>query len=162
MLLWQGDHNGALAEAEAALALSPNLASAHGLLGSVLTWSNQREKARVALETSIRLDPRNPNLATRFLAVAMNFYLSGEYQAAIEAARRTIRLYPDFENTYRWLAAALGQAGQIEEARRVLDKAIAIAPASFDAYVRKRVPWHRPEDDAHMLEGLRKAGWSEE
>ena len=26
-------------------------------------------------------------------------------------------------------------------------------------YVRKGVPWMRPEDHAHMLEGLRKAGW---
>jgi adenylate cyclase len=26
-------------------------------------------------------------------------------------------------------------------------------------FVRRRVPWHRPEDHAHMLEGLRKAGW---
>jgi adenylate cyclase len=28
-------------------------------------------------------------------------------------------------------------------------------------FVRRRVPWHRPEDHAHMLEGLRKAGWRE-
>jgi adenylate cyclase len=26
-------------------------------------------------------------------------------------------------------------------------------------YVRKRVPWNAAEDHAHMLEGLRKAGW---
>jgi hypothetical protein len=35
-----------------------------------------------------------------------------------------------------------------------LEKAIAIAPATFDMYVRQRVSWHRPEDYAHMLEGL--------
>jgi len=35
----------------------------------------------------------------------------------------------------------------------------AIAPASLDVFVRHRFPAHRPEDDAHMLEGLRKAGW---
>jgi adenylate cyclase len=28
-------------------------------------------------------------------------------------------------------------------------------------YVRQRVPWMRPKDHAHMLEGLRKAGWEE-
>jgi hypothetical protein len=26
-------------------------------------------------------------------------------------------------------------------------------------YVRNRVPWFRPEDHAHLLDGLRKAGW---
>jgi adenylate cyclase len=34
-----------------------------------------------------------------------------------------------------------------------------MAPAAFDMFVRRRVPWHRPEDHAHMVEGLRKAGW---
>lgn len=62
----------------------------------------------------------------------------------------------DFPLTYRWLAVALGQP---EEAKEALDKAIAIAPGSFDMYVRNRVPWMRPQDHGHMLEGLRKAGW---
>jgi adenylate cyclase len=43
-------------------------------------------------------------------------------------------------------------------AKEVLEMAIAAAPASFEMYVRRRVPWMRPEDYAHMLEGLRKAG----
>jgi adenylate cyclase len=91
--------------------------------------------------------------------MALGLYFQREYEAAIEAANRAIRSYPDFPNTYRWLAAALGQLGRIEEAREALEKAIAIAPASFHMYVRQRVPWHRSEDHAHMLEGLRKAGW---
>jgi adenylate cyclase len=160
MLLWQGDLEGALAEGEAALALSPNLASAHGLLGSVLNWSSQYEKARISLEKSIRLDPRNPNLSIRFNAVIVSFYLAGGYAAAIEVAERAIRSYPDYASNYRWLAAALGQEGRIEEAKEALATAIAIAPAQFDLYVRTRVPWHRPEHHAHMLEGLRKAGWT--
>jgi adenylate cyclase len=65
----------------------------------------------------------------------------------------------DFPNTYRWLAAALGQLARSEEAREALEKASAIAPASFDFYVRQPAPRMRPEDHAHMLEGLRKAGW---
>jgi adenylate cyclase len=140
MLLWQGDYNGALAESEAALALSPNLASAHGLMGSVLNWSSQPEKGREALEQSIRLDPRDPNLATRFNAITVSYYLSGEYDAAIEAAKQTIRAYPDRENDYRWLTAALAQVGRIEEAKQALEKAVAIAPAQFDWYVGTRVP----------------------
>jgi adenylate cyclase len=43
--------------------------------------------------------------------------------------------------------------------RSLQQGAIALAPAAFDMYVRRRVPWQRPEDYAHMLEGLRKAGW---
>ena len=41
----------------------------------------------------------------------------------------------------------------------MLAKAIAMAPAAFDMFVRRRLPWHRPEARAHMLEGPRSAGW---
>jgi adenylate cyclase len=98
-------------------------------------------------------------MGLRLLDITISFYLSGEYDAAIAAAKRAIRAYPEFSNTYRWLAAALGQTGRVKEAKEALQKAIAMAPASFDLFVRQRVPWHRPEDYAHMLEGLRKAGW---
>jgi adenylate cyclase len=111
MLLWQGNLTGAFAESEAALTLSPNLASAHGLMGSVQNWLGQWARARAALENSIRLDPRNPNLSIRFNAVTIGYYLSGDYEAAIKAAKRSIHAYPERENDYRWLAAALGQLG---------------------------------------------------
>jgi adenylate cyclase len=160
MLLYRGDHEGALAEAERALAMTPNLASAHGWRGA-LTLSGRVDEGLASLRTSIRLDPRDPLLALRLNHLAMGLYLSREYAATIEAARRGIRSNPDFPSTYRWVAAALGQLGRLEEAKLALEKAIAVAPASFDAFVRRRVPWHRPEDYAHMLDGLRKAGWCE-
>jgi adenylate cyclase len=93
------------------------------------------------------------------LNLAISFYLYREYDGAIEAANRVIRAHPDYPQTYHWLAAALGQTGRTAEAKEALEKAIAVGPAVFDVFVRRRVPWHRPEDHAHMLEGLRKAGW---
>jgi adenylate cyclase len=159
MFLYRGDHEGALAEAEGALAMMPNLADAHGVRGAALIFSGRPEEGLPAVRTCIRLDPRAPELAVRLNWVTLGLYFSRQYEAAIEAAKRGIRSYPDFPSTYRWLAAALGQIGQTEEAKEALEKAIAVAPASFDIFVGRRVPWHRPEDYAHMLEGLRKAGW---
>jgi hypothetical protein len=49
-------------------------------------------------------------------------------------------------------------AGRTSEAKEALEKAMAMAPASFAMYVRG-VSWHRQEDHAHMLAGLRNAGW---
>jgi adenylate cyclase len=162
MLLYRGDREGALAEAERALAMTPNLASAHGWRGAALVSSGRPKEGLSSLETCIRLDPREPLLALRWNHVAMGLYFSCEYEAAIEAAKRGIRSNPHFPSTYRWLAAALGQIGRTAEAKEALEKAIAVAPASFDTFVRRRVPWHRPQDYAHMLEGLRKAGLPEE
>jgi adenylate cyclase len=91
--------------------------------------------------------------------MALGLYFCREYEAAVAVAKQAIRSYPDFANPYRWLAAALGQLGRIEEAKEALEKAITVLPALFERNVRNRVPWHRPEDHAHMLECLRKAGW---
>ena len=120
------------------------------------------ERQRAVRKPPSGLDARSPNLNLRLVDITISHYLAGEYDAAVEAGRRGIRSFPDHSNQYRWLAAALGQSGHIEEAREVLAKAMAMAPAAFDMFVRRRVPWHRPEDHAHMLAGLRKAGMPEE
>jgi adenylate cyclase len=139
--------------------MTPNLTSAHHMLGATLIFSGRPKEGLAALERSIRLDPRGPQSAVRLHHVAIGLYFCCDYEAAIEAAKLTIRAYPEFPNTYRWLAAALGQTGRIEEAKEALEKAMSLAPALFDMYVRQPAPHHRPQDHAHMLEGLRKAGW---
>ena len=95
------------------------------------------------------------------MQAAVGHYFCREYEAAVEAVKPVIRSYPDFPNPYRWLAAALGQLGRTNEGQQALDKAIAVLPDAFEMYVRTRPPWFRPEDHAHMLEGLRKAGWDQ-
>jgi adenylate cyclase len=158
----RGDYEGGLAEAERALTISPNMAGAHYAKGANLISAGRSKEGVAALERSIRLDPGGRRSAVRFNQIALALYFTGEYHAAVDAANRAIRSSPNYPNPYRWLAAALGQLGRIEEAKQALEKAIAIAPAAFDMYVRERVPWRRPEDHAHMIEGLRKAGVPEE
>jgi adenylate cyclase len=155
----RGELDGALVEIERALAMSPNLAVAHWQRGATLIFSGQPMKGLDALETCIRLDPRDPFMAVRLLHIACGLYFAREYEGVIEAAKRLIRSYPDFPMIYRWPAAALGQLGRAAEAREWLEKAISAAPAAFKMYVHNRVPWFRPEDHAHLVEGLRKAGW---
>jgi len=159
MVLGQGDYDGALAEVESSLALSPNLAIAHAVLGQILLCSGRPKEGRIALEKGIRLDPRDPMAQLNLMNVAISYFLSGEYDAAIEAAKRVIRAYPDYPMTYPWLVAALGKSGRTKEAQQSLQKATTIAPGAFDLLVRSRAPWYRPEDLDHMIEGLRKAGW---
>jgi adenylate cyclase len=158
--LWmRGNCESALAEAERALELSPNLARGHDALGSALTLSGRPREGIVALEKALSLDAHEAMWPSRLHLLGLGLYLCREYDATIETAKRAIHANPDYPLPYRWLAAALGQVGRIPEAKRVLATAIAIAPDLFHAYVRKRVPSLRPEDHAHMLDGLRKAGW---
>src|SRR5260370_10958916 len=90
------------------------------------------------------------------------FYYSCAYDRAVEAAEHLIRSFPEYPPSYRLLAAALGQLGLGTEAKEALGKALSIAPAWFDPFGRRHAPWRRPEDYAHLLEGLRKAGWEDQ
>lgn len=156
----RGDHAGALDHAEQALTLCPNLAAAHGALGVILAYAGRPQEGLAALETCIRLDPRDPSLVNRLSQVALAHYFCRDYEGAVRAAERAIRSFPDFPSSYRWLAAALGGLGRIAEAEEALKKATTISPSAFLFQVGDRPPWFRPDDHAHMLEGLRKAGWS--
>jgi adenylate cyclase len=55
--LRHGDYEGALAEAEIALAMSPNLALARGTLGETLIFSGRPREGLAAVQAAIRLDP---------------------------------------------------------------------------------------------------------
>jgi len=149
-----------------ALAISPHLAGAISLKGNILIFSGRPAEGREALLTAMQLDPRSSPGADsgRLNMLAISYYFEGDYAAAAEAARRTIARYPiaRFPNNlmpYRWLAASLGQLGRTDEAREALHAAMTTDPKAFDRFVANRVPWHRPEDYEHMLDGLRKAGW---
>ncbi len=155
----RGELVGALIEIERALEMSPNLALAHWQRGATLIFSGRPKEGLKALETCIRLDPRDPFMSVRLLHIACGLYFARDYEGVIEASKRLIRSYPDFPMIYRWPAAALGQLARYAEAKEWLEKAISQAPAAFNMYVHNRVPWFRPEDHAHLLEGLRKAGW---
>ena len=157
----RGDHQGARAQAEQALTLCPNLAVAHGALGVILAYSGRPQEGLAALETCIRLDPRHPSQVNRLNQVALAHYFCRDYEAAVKAVEQAIRSFPDFPSPYRWLAAALGELGRTEAAKDVLEKAIRVSPASFAFQVNNRPPWFRPQDHAHMLDGLRKAGWQD-
>ena len=155
-----GDYKGALTEIERGLTLSPNLAFAHGALGFALIWSGQPKEGLASLEKCRRLDPRDPSVGVYLVQFAVGHYYSGDYEAAVEAAEQAIRSNPDFPTSHFWLPAALGQLGRTADAKEALERAIAVSPGHFDLWVRQRMPlFRRPEDYAHMLEGMRKAGW---
>ena len=157
-LFARGDHRGAVAEADQALALSPNLAAGYFQRGTALIYSGRPQEGLRDLQMSLKLEPRGPNLAISLHHVAVGQYFSRAYEKAVEAAEASVRSFPEYPSPYRWLAAAFGQLGCLEAAGEALGKAKAIARPPF---LRQRTPWYRPEDRAHFLEGLRKAGWSE-
>jgi adenylate cyclase len=142
-----------------ARASNPNSPSVLFSEGSLLLCSGDSRQARQSVLACLRLDPRGPRTAGMMQHIAISYYFERDYTKAVEAARQTATRYPVFHLTYRWLAAALGQLGRMEEAQQALQTAKELAPQSLEFYLRNRPPWHLPENYEHMLDGLRKAGW---
>jgi adenylate cyclase len=136
-----------------------NSAWVNGIKGLLLVWTGKHSAGRDAIQTALRLNPRDPRNILFSNQITVSYYFEGDYAAAVDAANWTIAETADFPQPHRWLAAALGQIGRVDEAREALRRAIAVAPASFDLHVRSRPAWFLPEQHEHLLEGLRKAGW---
>lgn len=73
--------------------------------------------------------------------------------------RDVIARHPTYPLPHRWLAAAYGQLGRRAEATQALQQAQSQWREAFEFFVGNHAPWVRAETHAHMLEGLRKAGW---
>jgi adenylate cyclase len=86
----RGELVGALIEIERALEMSPNLALAHWQRGATLIFSGRPKEGLEALETCIRLDPRDPFMSVRLLHIACGLYFARDYEGVIEASRRSM------------------------------------------------------------------------
>ncbi len=153
-----GDFAAGFDYVERALSVSPSCAQAYHSKGWLQIFTGRPAEGRQAILWSIRLDPRRSSYPFVRSQIAMSYYIECDYETAVAEAQRVIADRPDHPYAYRWLAAALGQLGRGDEARTVLDKAIAIAPDVFRRYVEQRVPWMGQAIYEHMLDGLRRAG----
>jgi adenylate cyclase len=154
-----GNANEARDQVLLARASNPNSPTALVIEAYVLLHTGQPVPARQGLTAYLRIDPRGPFSASAMHWFAISYYYERDYLKSVEAARRTLTRYPGALQTYRWLAAALGQLGRTEEAQAALQKALELTPRSFEYYTHRAPPWHRSEDHEHMLDGLRKADW---
>ena len=82
----RGELAGALAEIEQALAMSPNLAVAHWHRGAVLIFLGRPKEGLASIDTSIRLDPRNPFSVIRLLHITAVFIFQ------VNTRQRSMRL----------------------------------------------------------------------
>jgi adenylate cyclase len=157
--LGQGEY--ALDGLSSTLAHNPNSVWVSGIKGVILVSIGNRSDGRAALLAALRLNPRDPSSGLFPGWIAISYYYDRDYVRAVAMANTVIERYPEYSVIYRWLAAALGQLGRYDEARRALNHTIQVSPKSFELHVRSRPAWFRPEDHEHMLAGLRKAGWQD-
>ena len=67
---------------------------------------------------------------------------------------------PKYYRGLQRCAAILAQAGELEEARSILQKTQEIGGAFDEAYIRETYPFVATEHLEYLISGLRKAGWN--
>jgi tetratricopeptide (TPR) repeat protein len=148
----------ALIEVEKAVGYDPNHAGAHVLEAMLLYYHGRPEEGLAKIEKAIRLNPQHPYNYKFHLGQA--YYVLGRYSEAISTFRAAMSTNPSAERCHVWLAAALGQSEEFDEAASEIDKVLRSNPTLSRARIKEMFPFNDPADFERFLEGLRKAGLS--
>ncbi|MEZ5931047.1 MAG: winged helix-turn-helix domain-containing protein [Alphaproteobacteria bacterium] len=139
-----------------ALELNPNFALAQTALGGALAMDGRSEAALLHLDQAMKMNPRDL-VGLNAGACAVAHYLAGRYDEAIRWARDAVRQRSGTSSYYRILCASLAQAGQMDEARAVLNKLRELQPKISLAWIEESVPY-TAEPMRKFLKGMQKAG----
>ena len=142
------------AAVERTLALNPMNGTLIGLLGMLMHHAGEEERGLQMTDTAMQLNPNYPGLL-RFTAFT-HAYSHRKYEEALEAAVR-INM-PGFFYAHASRAAALGQLGQQEAARKAVEDLLALRPDFAETARQEYAKWFEPEQVEHIVDGLRKAG----
>jgi adenylate cyclase len=158
---WAGDVGAAIAHASRAIELNGNFALGHFYLGIGLSLDGRHEQALEAIETGLRLSPRDPRASTWLANKARVLYHLRRYEEAIETAWSARRIQPHAYGTLV-LVASYAQLGRVEEARSALAERPTLPGGSAKTTLWYLDRYSDPVAREHMAEGLRKAGVPEQ
>jgi adenylate cyclase len=144
-----------------ALRLNPNLAIAWSASGCLRTGLGDHERAIEHTARAMRLSPLDPLTFFMQTFTAFAHFLMGRYDEAWPLAEKACRAQPYFMSAIRLAAASNACAGRLDEARRLVARALQLDPALRVSNFKDRIISIRPEDFAKYADGLRKAGLPE-
>jgi adenylate cyclase len=154
--LWMKQHDRAAIAAEKCLAIKPNFAEGHAVLGLILVYSGKPREAIASLHKAMRLDPHYRDIYLHLLALA--HVQLDEYEQAVAALTRRLARKPESDISRVLLAAVHGHMGNVEESRAEWAEALRINPDYSLEHRRRILPYRNPAHFEHLMEGLRKAG----
>jgi len=119
----------AIAECEQALALEPNFAAAHALIGYAKSLLGRGEETEAHVNEALRLSPRD-NFAYQWMVwVGFAKVQLNRDAEAVVWLRRGLDANRNYSNAHFHLAAALARLGELDEARARVEVGLALDPA---------------------------------
>ena len=156
--LFAGQHDDAIATLTQAVELNPNFAAAFGSLASAYGFCGDYDAGAEALDTALRLSPRDPAAQFWKGGTMVGAFAVERYDEAKAMARDVRRDHPHFVGGYRMLAACHGLLGEEAEAREALAGLLKLLPDLTGARVRTQLPFKDPAALERYVDGLIKAG----
>jgi DNA-binding SARP family transcriptional activator len=141
-----------------ALELNPHDAAIWALSAPTYCYVGDSPEALRRLGEQRRLAPFHPQSRIFETIATVAHTFGGDYDAAIQVGKRSVRANPDFTNGYKPLIAALGIAGRQDEARPFLEGLLRREPGFNVSAFERSYPFRRPEDRERYTAGLRLAG----
>jgi len=142
--------------AERAVRVNPSSGPAWRARGNLLRYRYPKnpDSALAALERAVSLDPRDAE-SRHFLALALAFDLQDS--AAVAGFRHALALEPRRPITLHSLAWFAENGRRYDEARGLLDSALAVDPSFHPGYLRRAQIWLLLGDPAAALRDVEKA-----
>jgi TolB-like protein/Tfp pilus assembly protein PilF len=153
-LFFQKDFLAFRSAAERAIELNRMDASVAAFIGNLIAYSGDWERGRAVVESAMQLNPNHPGW---YWFVNFNdAYRQRDYRGALGFALKINN--PGNFYTHAVTAAAYGQLGMREEARKSLQELLAIRPDFAKTAREEFGRWLDPAFAEHNIDGLRKAG----
>jgi len=157
--MMKGDHDASISALRAAIQLNPSYSQAYHGLGMALTLAGELDEAREALHQSDLLSPRDPILWASVVVHALADVLAGDTASALAMAEKALQM-PRAHGYWPHAlhAAALAQAGRVEEARAAAQVAMRELPSLSLSFLTKNLPAKHPGGLDPYLDAMRAAG----
>ena len=150
-----------IAECERALALNPNLASAHALIGIAKLFNGHPEETESHEREALRVSPHDTEAGVWVAYIALAKLYLGAYEEALGLFRRAKELNPNYATGRSNMAAALVELGRLDEARAEVEAGRALNPSFTIRRYRAGAQSDNPvflKGRERIIEDMRKAG----
>jgi len=155
------DYDAAVAFVDRAIAVNSNLAHAWMNRAQISSFRGEHEVAIEQFAHALRLSPIGPDYYLVQGYLAFSHFMLGHYEEAQRAGAEAASHQPNWLSGHMVLSAAHAMAGSIQSARNSLNQVRRLSPSLRPSTIENSWSYRRPEDRAHLAEGLRLAGLPE-
>lgn len=154
-----------IAECERALALDPNLAGAHAIIGLAKLIYGHPEQTEAHELEALRVSPHDTDANVWIAYIALSKLYLGADEDAIATYRRALEINRNYPLGYFYVAAALVELGRLDEVRAAVQAGLALNPGFTIRRYRDGAQSDNPvflKRREQIIEAMRKAGVPEE